>query len=561
MRASVLVVLGVLALGAEPIFAAAGSFVASAPSGHVHTLLAAKSKKGKKRRKRKGQKDSPAPGSATQETAPPVPVPSSKVPKNLPEPPPLAEGDQIVALLPLRAIDVTDTLIRSIEVALFNEVDEREGLTAVSPQDVLNDLSAHGFDPAVCEGEIDCLAKAGRYARCHLAIETRVAALGGTLSVSMRLVDTESGAEVGRVADPVSEDDKLRAQEIHRLAVQLLAPDTYVGSLAIESAQAGAEVYVDDHLVGTTPMDKRVGPLAAGPHILRVSKPGFADLNQFVDVVYKRNVTIKVDLENATLSAPMVAVVSKTGFGSLYVLSNEPGVEVRIDGEPAGVTPLEPIERVVAGQRRLSFRKEGFEHLTKEIDVVANRRTELAIQLYESGLHFAASRTVDANLVLPSFDDLVGVTRPVGPVAQVPTWSPGWKFWTGVTAAGLGVVSLAVSSGLGATLKSKQSEALDLRDSFVSTTAEDTPCTALNFNGTCKAGALADLDAEGNSLQTLHFATLGSGIGLLLIGGGFALWDIMSEPAAAEAETQVDVLGLDFVPGAGGGHVVINGSW
>ncbi len=48
------------------------------------------------------------------------------------------------------------------------------------------------------------------------------------------------------MADPVSEDPKERSQELHRLALQLLVPDTYTGSLKIKPT------IVSDERVGAT---------------------------------------------------------------------------------------------------------------------------------------------------------------------------------------------------------------------------------------------------------------------------------------------------------------------
>src|SRR5207247_390910 len=141
-----------------------------------------------------------------------------------------------------------------------------------------------------------------------------------------------------------------------------------------------ADIYLDDRLVGSTPLLSPLPGLPAGPHILRLSKAGFADLNQFVDVVYQRNSTVTVDLANNTIAGLIVEVESKTGFGSLYVACSQDGVEIRVDGEPKGQTPLgKPIEKIAAGRRRVSMRKEGFTAYSQEVDIKANRRLDLGV--------------------------------------------------------------------------------------------------------------------------------------------------------------------------------------
>jgi uncharacterized membrane protein len=466
----------------------------------------------------------------------------------------------VVGVLPLQALDVTDEITRALEQALFTEVDETEGMTAVSPRDVLNDLGNYGFDPAVCEGETQCLATAGRYARCHLAIETRIAAIGGTLNISMRLVDTENGLEIGRVADPISEDPHERSQELHRLMVQLLAPETYVGSLDIKSAQEGAEVYVDDRLMGTTPLDEPIASLTAGPHILRVTKPGYADVNRFVDVIYKRNSTITINLDDATISGLIVEQVSNTGFGTLFVVASQPGVEVRVDGEPKGSTPLDPIEKVEAGQRRLSLRKEGFEPFAEEVEVAAGQRTELAVTLAETGITLAATRTAALDAGLPTWEELVAVSLPLAPATPAPVaWSPGWRFWTGAGAGGAAALSFAVAGYAGAKIQETERQAAALADEFDGVAdANDPVCTELKADNTCKHGALSRVDRSGREWSTVHLSTLVGGSVLAAVGAGFVLWDVMREP---ETRTHTEVLGLDLIPLPGGGQVLLSGSF
>jgi len=70
-------------------------------------------------------------------------------------------------------------------------------MRAVSAQDIKNDLAAVGIDVSLCQGQIACLATAGRYARAHLALDAKIAVLGGTLSVLLRLVETDKAVEVG----------------------------------------------------------------------------------------------------------------------------------------------------------------------------------------------------------------------------------------------------------------------------------------------------------------------------------------------------------------------------
>ncbi len=498
----------------------------------------------------------PAPPAAVE------PPPPSKLPASLPPAPALPKKGKTVGVVPLKVIDVPADFVQAIEQALLREVDETAGMRSVSPADVTSELAKAGLDLAVCEGELECMGKLVRYARCHLMLESSVAAIGGSLSVSLRLVDTQSGTVVGRVAEQISEDATERSQELHRLAVQLLAPETYVGALTIQAAQEGAEVYLDDKLVGTTPLRKPLTGLAAGPHILRVSKTGFADLNQFVDVVFNRNATISVDLQSATISGLIVEQVSTTGFGTVVVLSNEEAVEVRVDGEPVGMTPVAPIEKVPAGARRLSFRKDGFAALVEEVEVVAGKRTELAVLLRGEVMSLAASRTVEVETALPSFADLVGVVEPPPVAGPPPAWTPGGKFWVGVSLGGAAALAFVGTGVAGAKIVGLTDE----RDTWIEKDDDGNlvarPGACADFEGNrCTKGELARIDRDGKSWSFIWLGSMVAGAALGLTGAGLVLWDVFADRPAAVAEPTATVMGVDLAPLPGGGALVLSGTF
>ncbi|MBI5509153.1 MAG: PEGA domain-containing protein [Deltaproteobacteria bacterium] len=515
---------------------------------------AGQKKGGKARGKGKGAEGpaTPEPAAAEPAASPAVPEPPSGVPANLPAPPPLPTGYKAVAVMPVRGQDVPDDLVRGLEQALMGEVDETEGMRAVSPTDVKNDLAALGFDPAACQAQALCLAKAARYARAHVAFDVKVAALGGALTISMRLIDSDSGAELGRVADPISEDPKERAQEVHRLAVQLLAPTTYVGTLTVQITVEGAEVYVDDRQVGTTPLPGPLDGLRAGPHILKVVKPGFADVNQFVDVVYKRNATVSIDLANNTIGGLIVEVESKTGFGSLWVTANADGIEIRVDGEPRGTTPLSGvISKVAAGKRRLSFRGPKMEPQVQEVEIKADTRADVALSVDGDRIKIAKIKEASPDAPTASHDEMLGLAPGAALAATAPAataWSPSWRTWTGAAAGGLAVVSLAASSYFGVKVGEHKTNAKSLRDQYEAANGNAPAiCSRLNADNTCASGSLADEDSAGKQAQTREFVAMGAGGLLAAAAIGLVIMDLSRAPAPT-AKTEVTALDLGLTP-------------
>jgi len=476
----------------------------------------------------------PAPGSGANTSEPSPALIEGKM-----EPRPLPTTYRGVALLPLSGIDVDVDLLHEFEVALGTEIDETKGLRSISPGDVLNDLGRVGIDLGTCEGDVACLADAARFAGAHLAIEARVAALGGTLSVSMRLLDTEKALEVSRVADSVSEDAAARAVDVHRLAVQLLVPDTYVGTLKINCTQAGAQVYLDDKLVGDTPIVQPLKKLRAGPHILRVAKEGFSDVNQFVDVVFNRASTLDVDLSTTTIAGVLVEAESQEGLGSLYVRVDEAGVELRIDAEPRGMTPLhKAITGIPAGKRRISLRKEGLEPLVLEAEVQAAQRTDIEVTRTPRGFSLKSYAIVDAKAPISDFESLHEVTAvnadgrgPRGalpaPVEPVPM-----GLYAGYASAGLGALCLAAGAYFAVRVQSANATAKRQIEGLEPLGGSTYSCSNVSETS-CQArhDTLARLRTETQRDAILQWVGFGLGAGLAAAGAAL----IYVEPGAIAA--------------------------
>ncbi len=69
--------------------------------------------------------------------------------------------------------------------------------------------------------------------------------------------------------------------------------------------------------------------MRAGLHVLRLSKPGYSDINCFVGVVYIRSATRVADFGGADVSVAIVKKISDSGFGELWVVP-----EIRLTTAP-----------------------------------------------------------------------------------------------------------------------------------------------------------------------------------------------------------------------------------
>ncbi|MEL6546304.1 MAG: PEGA domain-containing protein [Myxococcota bacterium] len=496
----------------------------------------------KRRKKRRRKKKAPSPA-------------EERFDANLPKPPDLgsAKGRRRVALLPIQAIEIPDALLAAIEANLLTEIDEVGGLVAVSPEDVRREvevLANHGFSQPFtaesCNGNTRCLATAGRFARAHLALDTRVSGVGGTVKLAMRLFDTVAKREQTRVAEVVSETDSdERARQIHRMAVQLLQPKTYVGSLNVECDEEGAEIYLNDELVGTTPLKGKLQGLSAGPYILKVSKDGFNNVYQFVDVVYRRVSTYQVSLNQNTIASTLVEVESERGFGELYLYSQTGEFELRIDGDPRGRVELggTPVNQVAAGERRLSLRWEGGQPLVQPVKVEPGKRTDLVIEPSDDGFRIVSVNVSNLDDPLPQDERLALAPVDTPQELTEARRERSWRWTAGLVAGGLGVVGLGAGAFFSDQVASLDQEARDLE------------AGGPYEEGSAELIRAAQINDEGASAESNQRLAYVAGAVLVAAGAGLILWDLTldEDPASSPAPEPPSTITVRAAPTRGGG--------
>ncbi|MBN1959645.1 MAG: PEGA domain-containing protein [Deltaproteobacteria bacterium] len=436
-----------------------------------------------------------------------------------------------VAVLAPQGVNIDFEIIHEIELSLINEIDETFGMRAISPADVNADMAAFDLDPEKCNYDPICLADAGRYAGAHMLLETRLAYFGGTLNIVVRIIDTESGIEVNRIAKSLADEQSKRSKQLHHLAVELLKPDFYVGSLKIECTQQKADVYIDDKLVGTTPLKNSLTSLKAGPHILHISKLGFVDIYQFVDVIYKRNSTIKVDLTKTNIvSVEVEQLESLAGTGELYIHIDEPYIELRIDGEPVAISPLSgPLIGIPAGTRRISLRKEGSEPLIQEIEVVDGKRTNIFIQrqgttLAATGINLSdiTSSTTDQT----STTENPSATTTITLAEENKTREPSWRYYSGLSLMGAGVVGILTGSVFAWRVSSLNNDAHDQVLNLRPLGNDVYSCFELSQQACIdKATKLQHLAKNQKTAQSIEKVSYIVGGSLLAIGATLYAWD------------------------------------
>lgn len=140
-------------------------------------------------------------------------------------------------------------------------------------------------------------------------------------------------------------------------------PVSSTGTLVVTVVQEGAEVYVDEQLVGTSPVAPQT--LAPGSHTVRVRMPGYSEYSDVITV--ERGGMADMPVELFALSE------------ALTVTTTPPGAHVFVDGNFAGETPVDV--DLVDGTHSVRVTLHGYEEVVREVTAESGRREELALTM------------------------------------------------------------------------------------------------------------------------------------------------------------------------------------
>ena len=146
-------------------------------------------------------------------------------------------------------------------------------------------------------------------------------------------------------------------------------------SVAIMTDPPNALARVDGLRVGRTPVTH--GNLSPGPHTVQVMLDGFAPAE------------LNLQLQGEALPVPLRFVLQPTG--AVLELRSEPAAAaVRLDGKPAGLTPIEELP-TVPGKHEVQIEHAGFRPWIQTVEVSAGDRIPLTARLERSTRTAAAS--------------------------------------------------------------------------------------------------------------------------------------------------------------------------
>jgi hypothetical protein len=165
---------------------------------------------------------------------------------------------------------------------------------------------------------------------------------------------------------PFSEWVNLAEGEHRTRELTLTRAEAPAGTLLV-SSDAGGDVYLDGTRKDVVPAI--ITGVTAGDHVIEVRKEGIPPWRQTVTVVAGQQVKVA-----ATFGA------SASGNGSLRIISNEPDVEIYVDGEDKGKAPI-TMNDIRPGEHIVGARKKGFKSQEQTQRVASNENAIVSFRM------------------------------------------------------------------------------------------------------------------------------------------------------------------------------------
>lgn len=183
-----------------------------------------------------------------------------------------------LAVFDLRALGVPVDLAKSLTQILAAELRQVDHTQVISRTDIVAMLELEAQKRRLdCADDLQCLAEIGGALGVQKLVVGDVGRLGERSLVALRLIDVRGAVVDQRITEAFLGADDLFSSAVRLAGRRLLGVEAGdPGRLTIAGSEPGADVYLDEQLVGTLPLPP-VEELAAGRHTLRVQREGFLD--------------------------------------------------------------------------------------------------------------------------------------------------------------------------------------------------------------------------------------------------------------------------------------------
>ena len=224
-----------------------------------------------------------------------------------------AAADSQVALAPLETVGARSKVAKTQRI-IARALGQVPDTTVVADSKVDRALRQ---TPALrtCSGEASCLAQLGRAVGAQYVVSGEIGGLGDVEIVYLEIIDVAGARRLRSTTVELNKDDGSAARGA---AFQLLAPERYIGSLAVTVDVEGASIYIDGNRVARSPTGKLA--LAVGTHALRVTHPEFRDFVRFIDIAFDQETPVSIELQKFPIVASDMARDGRPGSATDNVI-------------------------------------------------------------------------------------------------------------------------------------------------------------------------------------------------------------------------------------------------
>ncbi len=219
-------------------------------------------------------------------------------------PPPvgtMAPADyRTVALMPLTSMGSSDAALDAVQRVLLAEVQKLLAGRLISPHDLLNQDPTTQAAFASCEGMVACLVEVVGGLGWDAFVVGNVAGIGSDRIIKLKLIDVRTGQEMKRSSEKVYDDEAALIRSMRKAAVELLAPERFVGTLELVALQPGVQILVDGALLGTTPLANSRTDVRVGLHAVEATGEGLVPFTTMVELTYGESKTVTVNLAQSS---------------------------------------------------------------------------------------------------------------------------------------------------------------------------------------------------------------------------------------------------------------------
>jgi hypothetical protein len=214
---------------------------------------------------------------------------------------------------------------------------------------------------------------------------------------------------------------QLSAAELQELKNAIAIVQQFVTTIDVTANEADATLTIDDYPIGKTPFASPVR-IDVGKHVVKLTKEGFVDAVEPVDVVagVKTPVTFKLEPTNKT------ALVSVTVGGS-------PAATVFVDGRDMGPAPFKG--ELSADRHTIEARAPGFVTVGQTVDVIYKQPMSLVLTLSQERHEGRLKVTAPEGAAISVDEKAVGTTSWDGVVSttgghQLVVTKPGYQTYS-----------------------------------------------------------------------------------------------------------------------------------